>query len=157
MAPAPPPSGPNYEWVGTAHVDVGKVIDVGMTPAGRRRVVPILGGVVTGPIEGQILPGGADHQLVEADGLIRLEARYVIKARSGDLIYVVNSGVRHGPPDVIARQLAGEAVDPKLIYFRTSARFETPASHLQWITRSIVIGTAERHPDKVVVHFFALD
>jgi hypothetical protein len=152
-----PPAAPGLTLIASLDVDVGPVIDVGVTPAGRRRMVPILGGRVGGRLEGRIVPGGADYQIVEADGLIRLEARYVIELKRGGLVFVVNNGVRHGPRELIARQLAGEAVDPELIYFRTVARFETEVGDLQGLTRSIVVGKAERHPDRVAVHFFVVD
>ena len=41
----------------------------GAAPFGHRRVVNILGGPVTGEkLNGRVLPGGADWQIVAADG-----------------------------------------------------------------------------------------
>lgn len=93
-----------------------------------RRVIGILGGEVLGPkIHGKVLPGGADFQVIRPDHTTDLEARYVLETDAGSLIYVVNTGYRHGPPEAMERLQRGEAVDPSLIYFRCTPRFETAA------------------------------
>ena len=69
------------------------------------------------------MPGGADWQILRPDGAADLEARYTIQTDDGALIYVVSRGVRHGPPEVLARLNRGERVDPALYYFRTAANF----------------------------------
>jgi hypothetical protein len=51
--------------------------------------------------------------------------------------------MRHAAPDVIAKLAAGEAVDPALVYFRTTPTFETSAPELQWLTRA---GESRRSP-----------
>ena len=53
--------------------------------------------------------------------------------------------------------LAGEPVDPAHVYFRTVPTFETSAPELQWLTRSIFIGTGERHPAEVVIRVWKVD
>ena len=55
-------------------VHLGPLEDHGMTRAGHRRVVPIIGGSVTGAFEAEILPGGADWQIVRSDGAIEVDA-----------------------------------------------------------------------------------
>ena len=53
---------------------------VGHGPTGERRIVPILGGTVVGPrLSGDILPGGADYQLIRPDGVAEIEARYTLR------------------------------------------------------------------------------
>src|SRR4051812_33577267 len=107
-------------------VAVAAPVAIGETGQGLRRVIPILGGVVSGPrLRGEILSGGADFQLIQADGYTTLEARYVLKLEGAALVYVVNQGIRFGPPEVMARILRGEVVDPSLVYFRAVPRFET--------------------------------
>jgi hypothetical protein len=105
-------------------------------------------------VKGKILPGGADHQLLQPDGFTQLEARYVLQTDQGEMIYVTNRGMRHGPADVLQRLNAGERVDPNLIYFRTAATLETPAPRLQWMARSIFVCVGERYPTEVVVRFY---
>lgn len=136
---------------------VGAPQEIGQVRGGRRRIVPILGGRVDGPaLRGTIAPGGADWQLVQPDGFSELDTRYTIETDSGATIYVRNGGIRHAPVDVMRRLLAGEAVDPLLVYFRTVPRFETAAPELQWLTRTLFVGTGARHPDLVVIRFFAV-
>jgi hypothetical protein len=130
------------------------------TPAGERRIVPITGGTFSGPgyggvaIQGKVLPGGADFQVIHPDGFSEIEARYIIETDQGERIYVTNRGMRHAPPDVMAKLNAGEAVDPKLVYFRAIPTFETDAPRLRWLTRSIFITSGERYPDGVRIRFY---
>ena len=132
--------------------------EIGNVRAGRRRIVPILGGTVEGPdLRGTIRPGGADWQLIQPDGLSELDTRYTIETDTGAVVYVQNAGLRHAAPDVMQRLLAGEVVDPSLVYFRTVPRFETAAPELQWLTRSVFVGVGERWPDVVCIRFFRVE
>ena len=135
-------------------VDVGPIRDLGATAHGRRRIIPILGGRVTGPrLEADVLPGGADWQYVRADGVVELEARYSIKTSDGVEIAVTNRGLRRAPPEIMQRMSRGEAVDPALVYCRTVPVFEAPAAY-DWLNRSVFIATAARLPDKVQITVF---
>ena len=90
---------------------VGPIQDLGQTARGHRRIIDILGGEVHGPrLEGEILPGGADWQIVRPDGTIEVVARYTIRSRAGALIHVQNEGLRVASPDVLARMSAGALV-----------------------------------------------
>jgi len=158
QAPRPAAKLPALTLAFTLHVQVGPPIEVGEMPAGRRRIVPILGGTFEGPsVRGAVLPGGADWQIVQGDGLARLATRYTLQTDSGNLIYVQNAGVRHASPEATRKLLAGEAVDPSKVYFKTVPTFETSAPELQWLTRSIFVGTGERYPTEVVVHVWRVE
>ena len=134
---------------------VANARDLGATPHGRRRIVPILGGTVRGPrLEAEVLPGGADWQRVRSDGLVELVARYSILTRDGVEIVVVNRGLRRAAPEVMERMARGEAVDPALVYCRTTPQFEAPAGPYEWLNRSVFVGSAERLPDKVRIGVF---
>jgi len=137
---------------------VGAPEEIGESRAGRRRIVPILGGSVEGPeLRGTIVPGGADWQLLQPDGFSELDTRYVIQADDGAMVYVQNTGMRHAPREVMMQLLAGQEVDPSLVYFRTVPRFETAAASLQWLTRSVFIGVGTREPDVVLIQFFKVE
>ena len=137
--------------------DVGPIRDLGPTPRGRRRIVPILGGTVKGPrLAADILPGGADWQYVRSDGVVELVARYSILTRDGTEIAVTNRGLRRAPPDVLERMNRGEAVDPALVYFRTMPTFEAPAGPHDWLNRSVFVATAARLPDRVQIRVFEM-
>ena len=133
-------------------------MELGEVPGGRRPIIPILGGSFEGPsIRGKVLAGGADWQIVRADGFAELDTRYALQTEQGSLIYIQNAGMRHAPPDITKKLLAGEAVDPAQVYFRTIPTFETSAPELQWLTRAIFVGTGERYPSEVVVRVWKVD
>jgi hypothetical protein len=118
-------------------------------------LIPILGGEAVGDgWRARVLPGGADFQMVLSDTLADLDARYVLETDGGDLIYVQNRAVRSGPPELMARLVRGEAVDPARIYSRCSPSFETVSKPLAWINERLFVGSGARHPDKVVMTFF---
>ena len=149
------PNSPELRFVFEIAVDVQTPLDLGQTQAGHRRIVMIAGGVVSGPrLQGRVLPGSADWQILRPDGAADLDARYTIQVEDGALIYVLNRGVRHGPAEVLARLNKGEHVDPASYYFRSAAAFETSAAAHAWLTRAVVVGVGERYPDKVVIRFW---
>lgn len=142
----------------TLRVKVGPPMEVGDVPRGRRRIIPILGGTFEGPnIRGTVLPGGADWQIVRADGLAELDTRYALQTNRGSLIYIQNAGMRHARPEVTKKLLAGQDVEPSQVYFKTVPTFETSAPELQWLTRAIFVGTGERHPTEVVIRVWKVE
>jgi hypothetical protein len=113
-------------------------------------VVNILGGPVSGArLNGRVLPGGADWQIVAADGSIDLHARYTLESDAGALVQVDSNGMRHGPPDVLARLGRGEDVDPSLYYFRTVMRFETAHPSTDWLNRILALARGAREKNAV--------
>jgi hypothetical protein len=133
---------------------VGPIQDLGQTARGHRRIIDILGGEVQGPrLEGEILAGGADWQIVRPDGTIEVVARYTIKARSGALVYVQNEGLRVASPEILARMSKGELVPVGSYRFRTAPRFETAEPSLKWLECATFVGVAARTPDRVAIGF----
>lgn len=133
-------------------VAVGAPVLLGNDGFGEARVVPILGGSVTGTaLAGTILPGGADEQRVRADGLTRIHARYVIRATDGALIRVDSQGLRHGPPEVMAALRRGEPADQTLVYFRTVIRFETSAPAHDDLNRALFLSEGQRSGDHILL------
>lgn len=140
-----------------ARVAVGRPVDIASSGDGAQRIIPIRGGSVDGPmLKGEVLAGGADWQTIRADGTIELEARYVIRTVDGVAISVVNRGFRHGPPGVLERIAAGEAVDATEYYFRTSPVFRAPPGAYEWMSRTIFVGVGERSMDQVVLKFWSV-
>src|SRR4029077_15274738 len=89
------PVTPTLEHLFRAVVEIAAPLSVGMTPQGERRIIPIPGGRFAGEqFAGDVLPGGADWQLVRPDGTALLEARYTLRTQDGALVYVRNRGVR---------------------------------------------------------------
>lgn len=152
------PPAPALTFAFELRAQVADPTEIGQVPHGRRRIVEILGGTVRGPnFSAKIVPGGADWQLIQPDGFSELDTRYTLETDRGQLVYVQNAGIRHAAPDVMQKLLAGEIVDPKLVYFRTVPKFETAAPELQWLARSIFVGVGERAPNEVVVRFYRLE
>jgi hypothetical protein len=130
--------------------DVGEIQRFGNTPYGERRVIDITGGRVHGSrLNGRILPGGTDRQIIRADGVTDLQARYSIETDTGARILVNSDGLRHGPAEVLAAIARGEPVSPTLYYFRTVMRFETADPACDWLNRIIAIATGARERQAV--------
>ena len=142
------------EFLCKIQVTLEPVRDLGDTPLGRRRIIGITGGSFSGRLSGRVLPGGADWQIVRADGTADLDARYTLETSDGALIYVNNRGYRHGPKDVIARLVKGEDLDPALYYMRTTPWFETSAPAYDWLNRIVCVGTGARRPAGVELELF---
>ena len=120
--------------------------------------MPIEGGTVSGPmLNGTVTAGGADWQVIQPDGFTELDTRYTIQTSKGEIVYVQNPGIRTAAPDVMQKLLAGQVVDPKLVYFRTQPKFETSAAELQWLTTNLFVGVGERFPNEVVIRFFKVE
>ncbi len=101
LAPDIPIVPPRTEFVYEALVELDQgVIKLGRGPLGERRMVPITGGRFEGPrIKGTVLSGGADRQLVRADGALMLNALYELKTDDGAIITVNNRVLIDKRPD----------------------------------------------------------
>jgi hypothetical protein len=121
------------------------ITTLGRTPYGERRVIGILGGSVSGPkLNGRILPGGADWQIIRTDGAADIKARYIIETDDGGRIMVTSEGLRHGAPEVMERLARGDNVDPAHYYFRTVMRFETSDPKVDWLNRILALARGQR-------------
>jgi len=108
-------------------------------------IAPITGGTFEGPrLRGKVLPGGGDWLLTRPDGVVELDLRITLETDDGALIYMMSSGLRHGPPEVLAAMARGESVDPSKYYFRTAIRFETSAPPYAFLNRLIAISSGDR-------------
>jgi hypothetical protein len=130
-------------------VEVGTPQTSGPTAAGERRCIPILGGRLYGRLNGRVLGGGADWQVLRPDGVADLDARYMLETDAGAHIEVHSRGLRVSSPAVMARMAAGERVEASAYYMRTAMRFETAAPDLQWLVGRLAVGFGERLPDLV--------
>lgn len=149
---------PLLEPVAELTVTVGAPVEAGAVTGvetrGQRRIIPITGGSVRGRLQGRVLAGGADFQIIVSPTMAVLDARYVLALDSGEHVYVQNHALRRGPAEAIARLARGEPVDPAAIYFRCVPRFEVSSPALSWLTESIFIGTGARFPDRVELALF---
>lgn len=73
-------------------VRCGDALEVGASPAGLLRVIPIIGGTFEGRLQGEVMPGGADWNTQQADGSAHVFAKYLLKTQNGAYISVENEG-----------------------------------------------------------------
>jgi hypothetical protein len=138
-----------------AEIALAPAQELGDTPLGRRRIIPITGGRFEGDrLAGRVLAGGADWQMIRPDGVADLDARYTLETADGALIYVRNKGYRHGPAAVMDRLRAGEAVDPALYYMRTTPRFETGDARYAWLNGIVCVASGARRAAAVELEVY---
>ncbi len=135
---------------------LGDPLDLGETPSGHRRIVPLTGGTFRGPeLRGKLLPGAsADWQIILRDGTALGDVRYTLQTERGDVLYVQSRGVRHGNAEVLARLGRGEDVDASAYTFRTSTSIEAGAVDLGWLNKGVFVSVAGRQPGGVIYEVY---
>lgn len=127
---AQPADEPGLQFAFEETVSLGKVVEVGKTARGERRIIPITGGHFEGPnIKGDVMPGGWDWQLTRTDGCTDVKADYFLKTDDGVVINVVNTG-----------EICPGA-DGKPAAVRTHPVFEPPLGKYEWLGRQSFVGT----------------
>jgi hypothetical protein len=124
---------------------------------GEQGYTSVGGGTITGPrLTGRVVPhSGADYAFVRPDGVIDLNAHYLLEASDGTMIYIYNRGYV-----IPAKRPPGD--DPKAFvqpsYFRCTPYFKAPAGPHDWLNRTVIIGGGKRHtnPDHSVFNYYAL-
>jgi hypothetical protein len=147
---------PQLEHVCDLAVTIAAPVEVGHTPAGLRRMIPITGGTVTGPrLNGKVLAGGADFQLILGGGTqAHLDARYVIELDDGSRVFVQNTALRVASLENSQRIMNGQPVNSEEIYFRCQPKMEATTPAWAWLSESQFIGTGRRAPDGVFLSFY---
>ncbi len=148
---------PTLEHVCTLDVTLGPIREMGKGRAGARRIIPIIGGTVTGALlNGKIMNVGADWQTIFDNGMAELDTRYAMETDDGAVIEIINYGYRDGAPEVLAALGRGEPVPPEDYYMRTHARLETGDARYDWVNRTLFVGTGARNASSVRVELYAL-
>ncbi len=136
---------PQTEFVYEAIVDIAPGMNLGVGPLGQRGFVPITGGTFEGPgIKGTVMAGGADRQLVRADGYRQLDALYELRTDDGAVITVRNQVL--SPP---------EGAQTRFSVLQITA----PEEKYGWLNRSVHVGTLDSlRPDRdaVLIRVFRL-
>lgn len=137
-------------------VTIAAPIEVGETVLGMRRIIPITGGIVEGPLgSGQVLAGGADFQRIVANGTqAHLQASYAIEMNDGAVVFVDNKALRVASQEDSQKIMQGVPVDPAAVYFRCQPSFETAHPDWQWLHACQFLGTGMRKPDGVFLSIF---
>jgi hypothetical protein len=125
------PAGPRSVLVYNAIALLEERVSHGTTPYGERFRVPIIGGSFEGPdLKGRIVPGGADWQLLRADGYLELVADYFMETDDKVQIKVTNRGLIQTVPGPDGKR-----------YAMTTPRIEAPMGKYGWLNQFIFAGT----------------
>lgn len=148
---------PRLEYFCDLEVELGPIREMGVGRAGKRRIIPIIGGTVCGPyVNGRILNLGADWQTIWDNGLAELDTRYAIETDDGATIEVINYGFRHGPAEVMEAIARGEDVAPDQYYMRTHAKLETGYKAYEWVNKILFVGVGARQKSNVSVRLYSI-
>lgn len=149
---------PKLEPVCEIVVELSEIREMGDGRAGKRRIIPIVGGTVSGPrLSGSLLNVGADWQTLFDNGLAELDTRYAMETHDGAIIEICNYGYRHGPSEVINAIARGEDVPPDSYYMRTHARLETGDERYDWVNKTLFAGTGARKKSTVLMALYAIE
>src|SRR5882762_3371272 len=105
---------PELRHVYRLDAELDAMVDLGDTPQGHRRIIPLTRGRAAGPyFDAELLPaGGADWQIVRASGSSVAEIRYTLETDGGAMVYVPSQRRTPRGPRGACRLAAGEDVDP---------------------------------------------
>jgi hypothetical protein len=142
---------PTLEHIMTVKAQIAPVIEMGSTPRGRRRLVPIIGGTFEAKnFKGTLMPGGEDWQLIRDDGTTHLDARYALRAEDGSIIRVHNK--------VLIDMASASGKSLSDAYARSVVTFEAPNGNHDWLNKAIFIGTIDvdfnQKPAVVTLNFY---
>jgi hypothetical protein len=137
--------------------EVGVLVTLGPAKHGERRYVPLGAGTVEGPeLNGTLVEGGVDWQVLRADGVLEIAAHYVIRTSDGALVEVQSDGLRHGPPAVMERLARGEAVPRDAYFFRTVVRFTTGAPAWLHLNMVLALACGQREARQVLLDLYRI-
>jgi hypothetical protein len=133
-------------------------MELGDTPAGRRRVFTVSAGQFIGDrLRGEVLPqAGSDLLLVRQDGSSQQDVRLILRTDDGALILMTYRGIRHASDEVNARIARGERVPASDYYLRTAPFFETSSEKYAWLNKIVSVAVGERQPDGVSYEVFEI-
>lgn len=142
----------------TITMKLAPTLELGDTPAGKRRVFTVSSGRFIGDrLRGDVLPqAGSDLLLVRQDGSAQPDVRLILRTDDGALILMTYRGVRHASEEVNTRIARGEQVAASDYYLRTTPFFETSSSNYAWLNRIVSVAVGERQPDGVSYEVFEI-
>lgn len=112
-------------------IQVDKPIIVSRSPqTGKRQLIPIVGGSVSGQLRGHVLPGGVDSQIIEPDGTCRLSARYALQVAEGT-VYVETMASAGCRPSIMTS--FSPTICAFLAIFRLKPSIFAPCPPLRWM------------------------
>lgn len=154
------PFAPRFEHAFTISIELSKPYWVEPSARGETRAaIFAASGTVEGArLNGRVVPmSGGDFPLARPGGVIDFDARYLLEADDGAIIYLENRGYRWAKDDeVAARMHNNEPVGRDDYYMRVTPRFDAPAGPYEWLTRHVFVGVAEKLPGANRIHYFVV-
>ncbi len=128
------------------YVSLSDKVSIGPSDDGQRYIVPITGGYFVGKdIAGEVMPGGADWQVVRSDGVKSITAIYSIRTDDGQVIVVDNRGITF--------------TEDGATYKRTIPKFHAPVGKYDWLNKSLFTGTITsiKEPRAVIIRVYKVN
>jgi hypothetical protein len=150
---------PQLEHAFTISIDLTGLRWVKPTSQGATRAaIYAASGKVEGPrLNGKVIPmSGGDFPLLRPDGVIDFDARYLLEADDGAIIYMQNRGYRWGSEEAMAKMARNEPVGSEEYYMRVTPKFDAPAGPHEWLSKHVFIGVAEKIPGANRIHYFVV-
>ncbi len=154
------PFAPQLEFAFTISINLSKPFWI--KPAARgdmRAAIYAAEGVVDGPrLKGKVVPmSGGDFPLTRPNGVIDFDARYLLEADDGAIIYLENRGFRWARSDEIAERMRlNQHVSFDEYYMRVTPRFDAPEGPHAWLSQHVFVGVAEKIPKANRIHYFVV-
>jgi Protein of unknown function (DUF3237) len=151
---------PKLEYAFTIAIELTGLRWIKPSSSGMTRAAVYAGsGTIEGPLlRGRVIPmSGGDFPLVRADGVIDFDARYLLEAEDGTLIYMQNRGFRWAmTPEIAEKMSRDEPVAHDDYYMRVSPKFDVPEGPHAWMGKHVFLGVAEKVPGANRIHYFVV-
>jgi hypothetical protein len=132
------------EFLATWDMVLDMPIPIGPGPLGNRQILRVVSGKIEGPrLNGQTQAMTGDWLLLRSDGVGELDVRSSIKTDDDQFLYMHYHGLMHGTPATMQAAFAGQPIDPKDLYFRMAAYFETSSPKYSWLNKVLCVGNGQ--------------
>lgn len=156
-----PPATPKLTFLYSLNCTLGASLDVGATPVGSRRVIPITGGTFSGPkisgtsppslhpnnteltdmrVPGKVFNLGADWGLIDAKGTFSADTRYHLQTDDGAHIFIRTSGPAQADGRLHLRLV-----------------FETGSDKYYWLNNIVAVGILKVVGDTALIDAWMLE
>lgn len=139
---------PELQEVFSVEANIDRVVVVGeCEEKGRRQLVLLKEGIMTGMLKGRGMGAGVDCQIIRNNGITDISARYAFKLDDGNSIFIENNGIRR-----VCRTDDGR----EGMYFVAQPKFEVYCDELKWLEESMFISYGIRLPDSVCIKYYKI-
>ena len=152
----PHPFAPRFEHAFTISIELSKPYWIKPPARGdSRAAIYAASGTVSGPrLNGRVIPmSGGDFPLSRPNGVIDFDARYLLEADDGAVIYLENRGYRWARSDAAAERI-GRNEDAAFEEYYIGV--DAPAGPHEWLSQHVFVGVAEKLPGANRIHYFVV-